>query len=715
MVTALAPPQADDPPPAFLRAHQVIAFRRAVAAIRRFHGVMLAEPVGTGKTWIALAVAARLGARATGIVPSVLLPQWRSAAKRAGIRIDLSTHEAWSRKPRPIADGLVIIDESHRFRTRSIRRTVHLAEALVGKRGLLLTATPIINSLADLVTQLRLLVRDDVLAPHGIGSLARELNGPVPSMQPALDSLIISGTMGVDRRPALRDRQTVSPALSTDMIRLLEQADRLRLSDLPTCRALLLGVLAWAAASSPAALASVLGRYRLLLLQARDATAAGQVPSRSTLHRLLGGDLRQTVLWSMLAPGNEVGEPPVDDLPAVERLLEGCHRAVANEQDPKLEQLRQILADGVNTLVFVTARATVEYLRRRLASDHLVGWCHGADAGIGSGRMAREQVLAWFRPERPSWPGRRPTVLITTDVGAEGLDLQGASRVIHYDLPWTPSRLEQRVGRVHREGGLQPSVAVIRFALPAPVERRIALARALQRKGHLVDQVRVGAPAHRLWTWQSRLGRTLGGEPPTSGVARVRGTEFRCLLGYRMTTADRPVAARLMALDLTGKWREDGETIERALLQAAAAPPMTGATRRQVRELLALADAPLKIAIRETAGLLWGLDGADQPPNPTSRRFTRLASSAARRRDQVTLALADRVLRFLGRGHTLGEIGLIGHLEHTAIPGGTEELLSRLPREPVWTPPIRVEVTGLIVFMATEGAAGLVGESQAAE
>ena len=43
-------------------------------------------------------------------------------------------------------------------------------------------------------------------------------------------------------------------------------------------------------------------------------------------------------------------------------------------------------------------------------------------------------------------------ILITTEAGAEGLNLQFANIVINYDLPWNPQRIEQRIGRCHRYG-----------------------------------------------------------------------------------------------------------------------------------------------------------------------------------------------------------------------------------------------------------------------
>lgn len=698
MARTLAPPLADDPPPPWLRPHQVVAFRRALAAVRRHSGAMVAEPVGTGKTWIALAVAARCGPEACCVVPSVLASQWSQAAERAGIAIHLTTHEAWSRGPRQLGNGLIIVDESHRFRTPGIRRAAHLAPHLVGRAGILLTATPVINSLADLVPQLRLLIRDDALMASGIASLTTALTDRRARIPHALASLVISGTIDADHRPALAERRVAAPEVPIAMTRLFDRLDRLRLSDQEASRALLRGVLAWAAGSSPAALEKVLGRYRLLLLQARDAAATGRKPSRGALYRLLAGDLQQTVLWSMMAPIEADGSPPLEDLDRLDELVGECRR-LTREPDPKLERLRDILADGVTTIVFVTARATVGYLRTRLAGDHVVGWCHGDEAGIGPGRIAREQVLAWFAPTPPDWAGSRPTVLVTTDVGSEGLDLQGAGRVVHYDLPWTPARLDQRSGRVHREGGTHDAVEVVRFEVPAAVERRIALARALWRKDWLVRPVRVGEAAHHAWTWPSRLATAFGGTPPEPGVSAVRGTAFRCLLGFRLVAGGEEVATRMLVLDRRGVWHEDGATVEQAARLAAAAQQLNPPSAVTVRHLLARADRPLREAVRQTAGALWGFHHPSRINRGAIRRFRSLASTAARRRDAGMLSLVDRALDFLNRGHTLGELSLIGALDAEEDGDRIGTLLRRLPVSRIWIPPVRTEATGLIVWM----------------
>ena len=75
-------------------------------------------------------------------------------------------------------------------------------------------------------------------------------------------------------------------------------------------------------------------------------------------------------------------------------------------------------------------------------------------------RASRARVLDLFDPA-VTVPIQMPWLLLTTDVSAEGLNLQRLGRVVHYDLPWTPAKLGQREGRIIRPGSL--SVNELRF------------------------------------------------------------------------------------------------------------------------------------------------------------------------------------------------------------------------------------------------------------
>ena len=63
-------------------------------------------------------------------------------------------------------------------------------------------------------------------------------------------------------------------------------------------------------------------------------------------------------------------------------------------------------------------------------------------------------------------------MLVSTDAGGEGLNLQFAHVIINYDIPWNPMRLEQRIGRVDRIGQLK-TVRAINFVFEDSVEFRV--------------------------------------------------------------------------------------------------------------------------------------------------------------------------------------------------------------------------------------------------
>ncbi|MGZ8398889.1 MAG: SNF2-related protein, partial [Gemmatimonadales bacterium] len=159
LARSLSPDEDDSPPPQWLLPQQQRSFRRVTAALRKHRGAILADPVGSGKTYVALAVAASLnrGSPTACLVPAALQPQWEDVARKLEIPLVLCSHEQVSRGRLPDGTrGLVVVDESHRFRNRLTRRYAHLASWLVGRPALLVTATPIVNRLSDLGHQLLL-------------------------------------------------------------------------------------------------------------------------------------------------------------------------------------------------------------------------------------------------------------------------------------------------------------------------------------------------------------------------------------------------------------------------------------------------------------------------------------------------------------------------------------------------------------------------------
>jgi hypothetical protein len=618
---------------------------------------MLATPVGSGKTYVALATVQAIGGPAPAVVvaPAVLVRQWRRVAAALGIPVEILSHEAVSRGRPPMGSGPVVIDEAHRFREPSAQRYRTIAPALVGRAVILVTATPIVNRVDDLIAQLLLAVRDDALAELGLPSI-REL----PGAPPALEAVVIrSGACEPDAAPQeqvpSRYPTTVSPPQDPTFTRLLRGIDGLRCAPTPAAglAAVIRINLLRALGSSPAALGASLDRYRRLLDHAARARRAGHPVSRRAVLAAVGGDPEQLVLWELLP----VAERAAADLVLTDRARLGSLRRLTDawpaRGDRKVELLEALIADRRPTIVFTTSVETVRYLRRRLAMPG-VAWVTGSGAGLGPLRASRAAVLGAFDPSE-SWPPAmpRPWLLIASDVAAEGLNLQLVSRVVHYDLPWTAVRLAQRDGRAVRMGSRHHAVEVVTFQPPSALESRIALAEAIERKARLPAAVgldRRAAPA---------ISVVETGAPPAPGWVVLRTGRDEGVLAA--LTAGR--ASLLLRRHGSGPWQRIGAEIGELLARCQEAFESDGTERTvSVERIIAELRPAVEDWLTELSLAAAGFSAA-AAPRRASRRAAVLATAGRgvdlwRQRRASELEEIGRLQRFLTRGHSAGEAAL---------------------------------------------------------
>jgi superfamily II DNA or RNA helicase len=686
LVEMLQPPEAEVEPPPWLRPEQRVLVRRCVAAIARHGGALLAEPVGAGKTWMALAVARLLqpGEPTPVLVPAPLRRQWLRIAAELGVPVDVGTHAAASRGRLPAGGRFAIIDESQHLRTPATHRYQHTARWLVGRRALLLSATPVVNRLDDLAAQLRLVVRESALADAGVPSLSAMV--AEGRAHPALGELLVARA----RVAGMTSGATVVAA-PDDADATIAAIEAIRFSPVRSVRELLRNVFWRAAASSPAALAETARRYLRLLEHAADAAAAGRRVDRSLVRRFAGPDLAQLVLWELLPdagePGLELGD--VGPLRALER------QAVADQarDDARVAILRRVLADGRRSVVFTTRRATLGWLRARLADPRL-GWCTGSEAGIGPGRVARSAVLDWFRVDATTDPiaaSLAPRHLLASDVAAEGLDLGGADRVVHYDLPWTDARLAQREGRVQR-GAPRPRDVVTLSPSPA-LAARLGVHAILARKRELPARIGLGG-GDDLWLWRERLLPVARGASPGSGVARICSDHAGVLVGFRVYGAAPSGAASLIWIHAGGT-SEEPDLLRARLEEAAdAAPlPLNAGQRRAVLGSIA---AHLRARLLASQRSAWQPQPGREGVTRLLARLWELTRRAARARDPARLARLQAAVRFVGGGHTAGEAALVATLA-SADDRTLLHALASLPNVPRMEIPV-LRLVGAIVF-----------------
>jgi superfamily II DNA or RNA helicase len=696
----LAPEDPTDTP-GWLLPGQRRSFGRVVAAVRRFGGAMLADPVGSGKTFVALAAAAVLNpGRCTAcLVPAVLTAQWRVAAERTGVEIAIVSHEHVSRGRLPtVKRGLVVIDESHHYRNPRTRRYGFAAPWLVGRPVLLVTATPIVNRLDDLGHQLRLGIRDDALVAEGVASIQRAiLDEPAALARIVIEEL--PSESGRPLRAAMESPACVAETAAVEgSIRRLRQ---LTLSRLPATATLVRGVLLRAAGSSAAALLGALRRYRTLLLHARDALAAGRTLTRSDIRRFTGELDDQLVMWEVLAGVGQDGDLALEDLHTIDAVIAEAAEAVASN-DPKVRRLEALLADGRPSLVFTTSRETVRYLRDRLGGRP-VAWCTGERAGLGRAQVPREIVLSWFRTGASAGHSgvKLPIHLIATDVAAEGLDLQRVARIVHYDAPWTPMRLEQREGRAVRLGSAHGEVQVVRFLPPAALEAKIHIESALARKAALPRRAGLGPQAPRPWRWRDELADTLGPGRAVAGIAVVRGGNLGLLAGFTLHTTlgtqSVCLGAYVGVMDQDGVWSDDREAVMRTMAAAArvieSSPVSEESRRRAIRRL----SSPIRRQVVVAASRRWTWPEPEAAARVAAQRLRQAIHRAARARDFRALAQLERALDFVCGGHTAGEAELVRRL----VELGPDELTRVVARLPTATPrpeAIEPRLSGVVIF-----------------
>ena len=474
-----------------LRPDQVETVRRVRAHLRRDGGCLLADDVGTGKTYVALA-AARAWPRALIVVPASLRSTWGQAARRADVRCAFVTHEALSRG-RALAgqfDGIVV-DESHRFRPTS-RRHAALAELTAGVPLLMLSATPMQNRARELAAQLALFLGEVAYGfepaqlTRWVVRSATDATLPLPRVRPprwlpvdADDADVLRAILALPPPPRAADAGDGGLLLQLSLVR------------------------AWA--SSRAALEATVERRQRTLAAIDQCHLEGRLPTNRELRSWTGAGDVQLGFPTLLAENVTGAEQHTALARAIERerdALAALLRTIGRVADPdstRVEVLRAVRRAhaGDSILAFSEWRSTVHTYWRALRNEPGVGVLSAHEARIASGRITRDEVLARFAPRaqgvRAPTAHERVTLLITTDLLSEGVNLQDAAVVVHLDLPWNPARLAQRLGRIRRPGGasdvssyLMSPPARAALLLQAESRLRAKLARAERTVGRSV-------------------------------------------------------------------------------------------------------------------------------------------------------------------------------------------------------------------------------------
>jgi SNF2 family DNA or RNA helicase len=438
--------------------HQI---RTAKTVLRRFRGrAMLCDEVGLGKTIEAGLILSELMIRGLVrsvlvLVPPSLIEQWQGEMRRK-FSIELISHDdptfreggpaAWGNFDRVIASihtakrephkaailarrwDIVIVDEAHHLRNRNTQAWKFASE--VQKQFiLLLTATPVQNNLEELFNLVTLL-------EPGLLSTARQFQRHFMDRHDKLTPRHVDELHALLAEVMIRNRRST---VGLQFTRRWARTISLPLS--PPEQALYRDVAAFVRDHLRAARARKEERAKEKKARPKDADEAQAVGSVNrmallSLQMALGSSSRAAA--GTLA---KVAETPRLAESDRARLVELAGRARVQRDSTKVDRLLRLVDEYRDKMVIFTQfRATQELLEGRLkGAGHDVAVFHG-----GLSRLEKEAAIERFRG--------RSRLLLCTEAGSEGRNLQFAHAVCNFDLPWNPMKIEQRIGRLSRIG-----------------------------------------------------------------------------------------------------------------------------------------------------------------------------------------------------------------------------------------------------------------------
>jgi superfamily II DNA or RNA helicase len=515
------------------------AVDRIQRMLRTRAGAFLSDSVGLGKSHIGAAIIAEwleCGEPVVVCAPASLRTHWHRLLRRLRGWSWIS-HTSLSRAPLPFRlpfAGLLVVDEAHALRNPATRRYRNAAMLTEHAAVLLITATPVNNSIFDFYHLVRLFAADDAFAELGVPNLrdaveAAAGGGNRSPVRRVAEAVMVRRTrtwierefgraaltaegvaLRFPRREPVRriiyDFAAAWPGFARspgpDIARLRFPAHSVHGSPAPA-ELMRLGLLK-RLESSNAAFAAAVAAHVALLEQFRDAARAGYLLGAGDRRLLARADDQLPLHGVLLRPWPPQLEPDpwIDHADADLRLLRPLRDRALSAPDSKVQRLRELLHGEFrreSVLIFTEFRSTAVSIWRALSPAGGVALIHGGEARLGGARAGRRTVIERFAPlaagRTPAAAHERVRVLIATDVLAEGLNLQDARVVISYDLPWNPVRLAQRIGRIDRLGSPHDAIAACAFVPADGLEQLLGLVRRVRRKLRDIHIVGGDAPA----------------------------------------------------------------------------------------------------------------------------------------------------------------------------------------------------------------------------
>ncbi|GHS97969.1 ATP-dependent helicase [Bacteroidia bacterium] len=532
--------------------YQIQAATNAKKILDTYNGVFLSDVVGLGKTFITALLLQQLVGRILVVCPPVLKEYWEDSLRDFGVRgfevQSLGKLEHILKKD-VSKYKYVIVDEAHRFRNENTQAYANLLDICRGKKVILVTATPLNNTVDDIFTQLKLFQIPKASTIPGVPDLEKffsKLKRTLKDAKPDREECdletkenykkVIKSVSDEIRDKILRfvmirrTRTDVKTFFQDDLLKqsivfpdlvdpgrmvytfegdlenvfnqtvaLLHQFQYARYSPLlyyngeltefqkqqqRNLGGFMKGLLVKRLESSFYAFKMSIDRFIEIHEKFIDMFGKGAVyiSKKVNVYDLLDQDDIETL--EKLVEEDRADKYESDNFTSEYKSLLTQDLAILKEiqtlwlpihKDPKLDALISNLNTNktiVNrkVVLFTESKETGDYLFEKLYKQFPGKVMFYSSKGgrfknlktINNHLISRDIIKVNFDPKLEN---RKDDIqfLLTTDVLAEGINLHRSNVLINYDLPWNPTRVLQRVGRVNRLGSEFDSIHIFNF------------------------------------------------------------------------------------------------------------------------------------------------------------------------------------------------------------------------------------------------------------
>ncbi|MBO4350242.1 MAG: DEAD/DEAH box helicase [Proteobacteria bacterium] len=439
--------------------------------------VLLDEATGTGKTFVASALAAWYAqtnpdVQIVVVAPAHLLEHWQRVLGKFGVVVSLYSYQLVSldRITCPQApDSLWILDEAHLLKNPATLRHRHLRTWTACHRICLITATPVCLSWADLRALMSLCGFPDCIKDNAwLRSFANAIRPQTQVLR-----LLPEGQYGCHNHEIV---YAISPH-KQKIQRLIEQIQNIPwlvqtsngAVELQLIRNLLMHRLFSHRESCLYSLKKIARFYKICALNPERC-----LMTRKAFYKMMGIEGRQLCL----PLGNDSVELQamhfqLDDIQ--EQIGSAVHELewiCRHEPDEKILRLLawiRTVDEDEQIVIFTQYCDTARILEKSLSVLGRVGVLTSGTARLNNYEIDANLLMSMFNPDGniPEWWDRTgqktARILICTDAFSCGQNFQKASVLVHFDLPWNPALIQQRNGRLMRKGQIHHHIRIMTF------------------------------------------------------------------------------------------------------------------------------------------------------------------------------------------------------------------------------------------------------------